>query len=75
MISSANETEAALSDSVDGVLNNYEQDAFDKVLWDFLFNGGYQMNRGFKISEMLSVFTYDLVKSHVTMRSTGRPLD
>ena len=41
MVSSADAHESALSDSVDGVLNNYEQDSFDKVLWDFLFNGGY----------------------------------
>jgi glycosylphosphatidylinositol transamidase (GPIT) subunit GPI8 len=75
MVASADAHESALADSVDGVLNNYEQDAFDKVLWDFLFNGGYQARRNFKISEMLAVFNYDLVKSHVTMKTTGRPLD
>jgi len=77
MVASAGHDESALADRTDGELNTFLADAFSRVLEEFLFmDNGFKAKRNFRISDMPSVFTYDLVKSHLTMKSTAnRPLD
>ena len=74
LVTSAENHESAMSSTTDGDLNTFERDNFSGAFEDYL-SGAYSTNRGFKISDFAAAFPVEMILSHMSMKSTGRPLN
>jgi glycosylphosphatidylinositol transamidase (GPIT) subunit GPI8 len=75
MVASAEDHESAIANTTDNDLNVFEQDAFSKAFMEFLYDGTFHAMREVKVSDFPRVFPYERILSHVTLKTTGRPVD
>ena len=76
MIGSAQHHESALATEYDGALNNFSSDNFSRDMIEFLYSPvGYRSNRNYSLEDFHKYFTFEMIKSHVSVVNTStRPM-